>query len=232
MKKALVVKVPKVKIDLLNDGFITAIILTSRSMKSLSKNMIVFICKEDTNQVSIKAKIQDIKLLTKPSEITPLQILTTQETKKALSKKIMASKNGILCIYLKDVKEKKERLINLINISEEKISKYAIATLKKGTKESKMLDSDYGLFYEKVCANCKRNNECPYHKYNTICDKKAVIQFDLMSYCRRAVRRVGSCKNCLRYGWCKHFKTLEILLNRKDAKWKSGQLSKNAKPMR
>ena len=230
MKKVLVVKVPKVKIDLLSDGFITAIVLTSRSMKSLTKNMIVFLCKEDTNQVSIKAKIQDIKLLTKPSEITPLQILTTQETKKALAKKITASKNGILCIYLKDVKEKKERLINLINASEEKISKYAIATLKKSSKESKMLDSDYGLFYEKVCANCKRNNQCPYHKYNTICDKKIVAQLDLMSNCRRVIRRVSSCENCLRYGWCKYFTTLEILFYRKDAKWKSGQLSKNAKP--
>lgn len=232
MKKALVVKVPKVKIDLLNDGFITAIVLTRRSMKSLFKNMIVFICKEDTNQVSIKAKIQDIKLLTKPSEITHLQILTTQETKKALAKKIATSTNGILCIYLKDVKEKKERLINLINVSEEKISKYAVATLKKNTKESKMLDSDYGLFYEKVCANCKRNNQCPYHKYNTICDKKIALHLDLMSNCRRAVRHVGSCKNCLRYGWCKYFKTLEILLNRKDAKWKSGQQLKNVEDTR
>lgn len=227
--KILIVKQPKANVDKIEQGFITAIVMSGDIKTRLEKDMKVLISIDGASDITLKAKIQNVQLINEPKKITPLHSLTTQETKQLLEKKIKKSKKGISIIYLKEVSKTNELIIKYINKGHDVI-RYALVSIKgKKRKNDYELPERYEWFSENMCELCNRNGHCPYQKYKVICDKQIMFVLDNMEYCRNSVRRVKHCSNCLRCGWCKHYVELNRLSQRTNTKWKNGQQLKNAK---
>lgn len=218
--KVLVIKQPRTKIDLLKDGLITAITLSVNPKTKLKKEMVVYITNERAEKTFLKAKIETIHLLKDTKNITQLQILSTQENKSLLSKQVVKSRNGLSIIYLKDVVSKNDILGNVVVLNDSEMSKYALLETKK--RQVKSQQEEYAWFYENVCNTCIRNSNCPYHKYKTICNSKIREKLDIINLCRKYTRQVSSCKECLRDGWCRHFKELRLVVEREKRNGKMG----------